>query len=309
MPRATRIARKYREIQLSSCLCSSRELLLPSLLLSTPNVLLSFGERGKKETINKYSSVVPQSFFSPSFLSSSLFHPLSLFLSPSRENSRLSVFHELVMSRHLDRELGRERRPSQTREKETDVSCSSRSLHSRSSLRRYLFPFFFTPLPMLLGIAYTLEKVRAEKYFSGIARGDGRKREKRGGVSEGVEEEKLLPGKREDRAYRCTNNNDSHSLVVGFSIRDTSFSFLLNPLIFLLYHSPSPRYSAFQLFFISPRDDSTRRRRRRRGRTTMLHLLLVDSYRIGRRIGSQRVSVGVATKRGLETERRAQPGN
>lgn len=162
---------------------------------------------------------------------------------------------------------------------------------------------------MLLGIAYTLEKVRAEKYFSGIARGNGRKREKRGGVSEGVEEEKLLPGKREDRAYRCTNNNDSHSLVVGFSIRDTSFSFLLNPLIFLLYHSPSPRYSAFQLFLISPRDDSTRRRRRRRGRTTMLHLLLVDPYRIGRRIGSQRVSVGVATKRGLETERRAQPGN
>lgn len=275
MPRATRIGRKYREIQLSSCLCSSREL----LLLPSPSSFerrfsrspsLVWGEEGKKETINKYSSVVPQSFFSPSLhfpFIIFLLHLLSFFLSLSRarENSRLSVFHELVMSRHLDRELGRERRPAQTREKETDVSCSSRSLHSRSSLRRYLFPFFFFthPLHASRDRVHSREGSRGEIFFRDCEREWKKERERERGkssVSEGVEEEKLLPGKREDRAYRCTNNNDSHFLVVSFSIRDTSFSFLLNPLIFLL---SLPRYSAFQLFLISSRDDSTRRRRRR----------------------------------------------
>lgn len=297
MPRATRIGRKYREIQLSSCLCSSREL----LLLPSPSSFerrfsrspsLVWGEEGKKETINKYSSVVPQSFFSPSLhfpFIILLLHLLSFFLSLSRarENSRLSVFHELVMSRHLDRELGRERRPAQTREKETDVSCSSRSLHSRSSLRRYLFPFFFFthPLHASRDRVHSREGSRGEIFFRDCEREEGERKRERGervACQRAWKKKSFFRenGKTELTGARIITIRIFSSSVSRFEIRAFLF---FSTLLFFSSLSPGIPLSSFSLFLpaMIPPDDVDEERR---GRTTMLHLLSLDSYRASDRI-------------------------
>lgn len=191
----------------------------------------------------------------------------------------------MVMSRHLDRELGRERRPAQTREKETDVSCSSRSLHSRSSLRRYLFPFFFFthPLHASRDRVHSREGSRGEIFFRDCEREWKKERERERGkssVSEGVEEEKLLPGKREDRAYRIITTRILSSSVSRFEIRAFLF---FSTLLFFSSLSPGIPLSSFSLFLpaMIPPDDVDEERR---GRTTMLHLLSLDSYRASDRI-------------------------
>lgn len=105
------IGRKYREIQLSSCSSNSRDsavALLPLPLPIPPFTLSLSTSRGYSRSsrrhgknvcsvvataINKYTTVVPA--LPPA--SDDLLQPAT------PENSRLSVFHELVMSRHLDR--------------------------------------------------------------------------------------------------------------------------------------------------------------------------------------------------------------
>lgn len=117
LPRAIRIGRKYREIQLSSCLCNSSDpipLLFPPPCVPFSRSALTAAacERslppvckikkknrlyhGVVTAINKYSRGV-SAFFSLSPLFT------LVFARASSENSRLSVFHELLMSQHLDR--------------------------------------------------------------------------------------------------------------------------------------------------------------------------------------------------------------
>lgn len=139
---------------------------------------------------------------------------------------------------------------------------------------------------MLLGIVYTLEKVREEKYFSGIARGNGRRRERERGERVACQrawKKKSFfreNGKTELTGARIITIRIFSSSVSRFEIRAFLF---FSTLLFFSSLSPGIPLSSFSLFLpaMIPPDDVDEERR---GRTTMLHLLSLDSYRASDRI-------------------------
>lgn len=157
-----------------------------------------------------------------------------------------------------------------------------------SSLEIFSPPISFSllllhPSPSCFSGSRTLSKRFARRnIFPGLREGRRREKERERGkssVSEGVEEEKLLPGKREDRAYRIITTRILSSSVSRFEIRAFLF---FSTLLFFSSLSPGIPLSSFSLFLpaMIPPDDVDEERR---GRTTMLHLLSLDSVGSDRR--------------------------
>lgn len=135
-----------------------------------------------------------------------------------------------------------------TREKETDVSCSFRFLHS-SIFFPPISPTLSSPilplLPMLLGIAYTLEKLRVEKYFSGLReRMKEGEREKNFCLRQRVRgwEEKLLPGNGKTELTGARIITTPHSPFRSSSVLSIRALLLF---LFSLFHSPLSSFSLF----------------------------------------------------------------